>query len=99
MRWAKGYLQVFGKYGTRLLRGVFRKNGFACFDMCMTIMPAIILTAISLVANLAGMVLSFWSAHDFLPTLLSALQAAVGAGIVGSVLGPITKKPGGKDES
>ena len=32
-------------------------------------------------------------------SLLFALQAAVGAGIVGFVLGRITKKPGGKDES
>ena len=32
-------------------------------------------------------------------SLLFALQAAVGAGIVGFALGRITKKPGGKDES
>lgn len=90
MRWAKGYLQVFGKYGTRLIRGIFRKNGFACFDMCMTIMPAIVLTTISLIANLAGMVLSFWSGHDFLPTILSAFQAILNTYLLLLVVGAIT---------
>ena len=39
LRWARGYLQVFGKYGVRLLRGIFR-GSFSCFDMTMNIMPA-----------------------------------------------------------
>ena len=26
MRWAKGYLQVFGKYGTDLIKGIFRRD-------------------------------------------------------------------------
>ena len=51
MRWARGYLQVFRKYGLRLLGGLFRKNGFACFDMTMSIMPAIVLTIAGLLAN------------------------------------------------
>ncbi len=53
MRWAKGYLQVFGKYAPRLLRGIFRRGGFACFDMCMCTMPAIVLGALGILLHIA----------------------------------------------
>ena len=53
MRWARGYLQVFGKYGTKLIRGVFR-GSFACFDMIMSTMPAIVLMIAALIVNIAG---------------------------------------------
>lgn len=52
MRWARGYLQVFYKYGGRLAQGVFSKNSVSCFDMSMSIMPAIILAVIGGVVNL-----------------------------------------------
>ena len=42
MRWAKGNLQVFEKYGRSLGRTLGREHSFACFDMLMTIMPAVI---------------------------------------------------------
>ena len=38
LRWARGYLQVFGKYGKDLLRGIAH-GSFSCFDMTMNIMP------------------------------------------------------------
>lgn len=56
-RWAKGYLQVFAKYGGDLLRGVAR-GSFSCFDMAMSIMPAIVLSCLCLGVNLAAGVLS-----------------------------------------
>ncbi len=60
MRWAKGYLQVFKNYGSGLIKGMRRYNcndnkekvkrrkacRFSCFDMTMTIMPAMILSGI-----------------------------------------------------
>ena len=42
-RWAKGFFQVFGNYGGRLLFGMFRFR-WACFDMMMSVMPALILS-------------------------------------------------------
>lgn len=56
MRWAKGYLQVFRTYGLQLLRGIFKKGGFACFDMAMSVMPAIALTMLGMLVNLAAAV-------------------------------------------
>ena len=58
MRWARGYLQVFRWYGVRLIKGAL-KGSFSCFDMSLTIMPAFILSALSIISNL---VLSIWGA-------------------------------------
>lgn len=52
LRWARGFYQVFTKYGKDLFKGcVFRKN-FACFDMLMIIVPAILLHSLTLLMNL-----------------------------------------------
>ena len=55
LRWAKGYIQVFQKYGGKLLKGAAR-GSWSCFDMAMAIMPAFVLTCVSILANvtLAG---------------------------------------------
>ncbi len=50
LRWSKGFYQVFKKYGARLFSGIFRGR-FACYDMLMTLMPAMLLTLISTVLN------------------------------------------------
>ena len=51
LRWAKGYIQVFRRYGAELLKGTAR-GSWSCFDMSMSILPAFILTALGLLANL-----------------------------------------------
>ena len=50
LRWAKGYIQVFRRYGAALLKGA-AKGSWSCFDMSMSILPAFILTALCLLAN------------------------------------------------
>ena len=50
LRWAKGYVQVFQKYGGELLKGAW-KGSWSCFDMSMSILPAFILTSLCIVAN------------------------------------------------
>ena len=56
LRWCKGYWQVFAQYGKDLLSGIFHGN-FACYDMTMAIMPAFILTSLSVVSNI-GLIVS-----------------------------------------
>ncbi|GGA46902.1 glycosyltransferase family 2 protein [Psychrobacillus lasiicapitis] len=53
LRWAKGFYQVFAKYGSGLIRNIFlgRLNKFSCFDMTMTIMPAMLISSISMMVN------------------------------------------------
>lgn len=58
LRWGRGYLQVIKGYGTRMISGIFH-GSFSCFDMSMNIMPAFILTILSIVTNLA---LGIWGA-------------------------------------
>lgn len=73
LRWAKGYLQVFANYGGKMVKGMFRKNGYACFDMTMNIAPAVVFTCIGLVLNAAIVVLSILSGAFSLWLLFKAL--------------------------
>lgn len=50
LRWAKGFYQVFAKYGLGLVKGMF-KGSFAYFDMLMTVAPAMLLTLLTVVIN------------------------------------------------
>ncbi len=52
LRWAKGYLQVFKNYGLRMFKGIAKS--FSCFDMSMSIMPAIVITALCIITNTVG---------------------------------------------
>lgn len=58
LRWAKGFYQVFMKYGKGLVKGIF-KGKFSCYDMLMTLMPAMLLTLISVAVNLVSVPLGF----------------------------------------
>ena len=63
LRWARGYLQVFGKYGGDLLAGIAH-GSFSCFDMTMNIMPAAVLTFVGVFANGAAAVLGLATGRD-----------------------------------
>ena len=55
LRWAKGFYQVLLRYGGNLFKGIAcRKGGrWACYDMFMTIAPAMLLTLVGVFMNLA----------------------------------------------
>lgn len=50
MRWAKGFFQVFHRYGRDLFKGSLQRST-SCYDMLMVIMPAIVLTLFTVVFN------------------------------------------------
>lgn len=52
LRWAKGFYQVFGKYGMELFKSIFIKRSFCCYDMFVTICPALFLSLASVGINL-----------------------------------------------
>lgn len=52
LRWAKGFYQVFGKYGMELFKSIFTKKSFCCYDMFVTICPALFLSLVSVGINL-----------------------------------------------
>lgn len=70
MRWAKGYLQVFKKYGKDLFRGIFRGD-FSCFDMTMNIMPAVVLSVFCAIINGIAAFAAVLSGESILPVVLS----------------------------
>ena len=53
LRWAKGFYQVFSNYGKRLIGGILSKKGnrFSCYDMAMTLLPAMLITCFSIAVN------------------------------------------------
>ena len=53
-RWARGFYQVFGRYGAKLIKGIFTNQKgfkFACYDMLMTIAPGMLLTVATVLFN------------------------------------------------
>jgi cellulose synthase/poly-beta-1,6-N-acetylglucosamine synthase-like glycosyltransferase len=54
LRWSKGFLQVWMKYGNKLLKNAFIKRCPACYDMTMTIMPAFFLTITCIIINIVA---------------------------------------------
>lgn len=90
LRWAKGFYQVFAKYGGQLFKGILR-GSFSCFDMLMTIMPAMLLTLISTIINAVAVPLGFLANSPetsiLLQTLLQTLMNFYGLFFI---LGTIT---------
>lgn len=76
LRWAKGFYQVFRDYGAKLVKGVF-KGSFSCFDMLMTIMPAMLLTLISIAINIIAIPIGIINHSNELMTLVSILVKTV----------------------
>ena len=89
MRWARGYIQVFKHYGKELMSETFHGN-FAAFDMAMNIMPAFLLTAISITCNLLYGVIGAVAGGDITIALWSMFETIFNACALLFVLGGIT---------
>jgi len=59
LRWAKGFLQVYRNYGSRLLKGLFSVNASSCYDMTMSILPAFIFTTLNVLFNWSALAYYF----------------------------------------
>ncbi|MCL1981506.1 MAG: glycosyltransferase, partial [Clostridiales bacterium] len=59
VRWAKGFYQTIWKYGRDLIAGVAVKHNFACFDMLMSIFPALLLTLAYFIVILVRLFVNF----------------------------------------
>jgi len=59
LRWSKGYIQVWQKFGGGLLKNLFSKKFTSCYDMTMTIMPALAISILTLLNLAAGTICSF----------------------------------------
>ena len=100
LRWAKGYLQVYSKYGKNLIKGIFSskrdvnntnniRRRFSCFDMTMTIMPAMILSAAILTADVLGAFIMLF-AGKWVNALILLMYPTINASILIFLIGIIT---------
>ena len=77
LRWCKGYLQVLGKYGADLFKGIFSRNFLSCFDMAMCIGPAYFLSIFAVLLNLVGSVVSALCGEP-IPSILLGMAISIG---------------------
>ena len=89
LRWAKGYVQVFLRYGGQLLRGAAR-GSWSCFDMSMSILPAFVLTSLCLLANITLTILGLMQGAGVWFALRSLLECLGSILATLLVLGGIT---------
>ena len=89
LRWSRGYLQVFKKYGRALISGIYC-GSFSCYDMAMSIMPAAVLTGLSIVVNLGAALVNVLYYHEWGVLGVSALQTLVNLYLTLFIIGAIT---------
>ena len=89
LRWSRGYLQVFKTYGRALISGTF-SGSFSCYDMAMSIMPAAVLTGLSIVVNLGAALVNVLYYHEWGVLGVSALQTLVNLYLTLFIIGAIT---------
>lgn len=90
MRWSRGYMQVFGRYGKPLMKGIIKDRSMSCFDMAMNIMPAAILSVLSLVVNISAAFVNFNIGGDMQVLLESVLQTLTNLSLTLFAIGGIT---------
>lgn len=79
LRWSKGFYQVFGKYGAMLAKSVVKRRSFSCYDMLMTISPAMFVTIASVFTNLVFLMIGMFSLGNntaIIPTTLMAIASS-----------------------
>lgn len=79
-RWAKGFYQVFGRYGLKLAKGIFtnpKGYRFACYDMLMTIAPGMLMTVIAVTLNLVILILALTGSMTTGSAVASSLSSVM----------------------
>lgn len=90
LRWARGFLQVFRKYGIKLIGSIFGKNKNTSYDMTMTILPIIFFTIFIAIINTVAATIGICLGEDWLPLVISLAQWVCGAYIMMFCIGLIT---------
>lgn len=79
LRWSKGFLQVFGKYGRKLFTGIFKDKNFSCYDMFMTIAPAFVTSVATVLINFGALFYSLVFARVYLVSVLVEIAFTFGS--------------------
>ena len=81
LRWSKGFYQVFAHYGRKLLGGIIKRRSFSCYDILLTVAPAMLLTLASVAVNafvLVSAMLSTPVAVGLMKVTLSSILSSFG---------------------
>ncbi len=90
-------LQVFGKYGFKLIVKFVKSGSFSCFDMVMSTMPAIFLSVLGIVVNFSAAVFCLLTSHPELGLVLkSILESVRDIYLVFFSVGLLTTLPNGR---
>lgn len=90
LRWAKGFFQVFRKYGLDLVKALFKQRRFACFDIFMIVAPSILLSVLAVLTTFAAVVVGAMAGVDVEPALRALAAAAVNGYLLLFAVGLIT---------
>lgn len=90
MRWAKGYIQVWAKYGLGLLKNIFSPKFTSCYDMTMTILPALVISVAMVLNTTIGVLCGLILQLDVIPVLLSFAQGIGASYVTLFIIGAIT---------
>ena len=66
------------------------RGSFSCYDMAMSIMPAAVLTGLSIVVNLGAAAINVFHYHEWDVLAISALQTVMNLYLTLFVLGAVT---------
>ncbi len=89
MRWARGYWQVFCKFGRRMVRRGVKRREWACFDIGMCILPVFTLTAVGMLFNLVMVAAAALLGRDVGPALGSLMMSLVDSYVAMLAMGAV----------
>lgn len=69
MRWAKGQFQVYGRYGWKLFTHIFKRGGFAAYDLSVNIFYTFLLSTLSILYNIVTIVVELALGESILGVL------------------------------
>ena len=90
LRWCKGGLQSFKLFKKDLLKGLFSKKFFACYDLIMSLAPAYILSIAACLINLVAVAAVVIGGGDWKAAVLAPLTLVVCAYTLAFVQGFFT---------
>ena len=77
LRWSKGFYQVFFRYGKDLIKNIFCKRMFSCYDMFMTLMPGLFVTALIIFAGAGLLVTGEVTSSETLYSMLTLIGYSI----------------------
>ena len=75
-RWVKGYLQVISKRGGDMMKSMLGAGSFACYDMLMNTIPAVVLTVLSIVLNTVMFIVGVTTARQEMGVFFASVVLA-----------------------